>query len=91
MSLGYYFHPASMSTQQYDEIMKRLDAAGAGKPKGRSFHSAFSEGESVAVYDVWDSEADFEAFGKTLMPILAEIGVDPGQPSVVPMHNVLFG
>ncbi len=91
MSVGYYFHSPSMSTGQYDEIMKRLDAAGASKPKGRSFHSAFSEGANVAIYDVWDSEADFEAFGATLMPILAEVGVDPGQPSVVPMHNVVFG
>jgi hypothetical protein len=26
------------------------------------------------VYDVWDSQEDFDAFGQTLMPILAELG-----------------
>jgi hypothetical protein len=91
MSIGIYFHPASFSTQQYDETIKRLQAAGAGKPKGRIFHSAFGEGSSLSVYDVWESQADFDAFGTTLRPILTEIGVDPGAPDVVPMHNMIMG
>ena len=41
------------------------------------------------VYDVWDSQEDFDAFGQTLMPILAELGVDPGQPDVMPVHNIV--
>ena len=41
------------------------------------------------VYDVWDSQADFDAFGQTLMPILSELGVDPGQPDVMPIHNII--
>jgi hypothetical protein len=40
------------------------------------------------VYDVWDSPATFEAFGQTLMPILAEIGIDPGDPAVMPIHRL---
>jgi hypothetical protein len=30
------------------------------------------------VYDVWDSPESFRAFGEVLMPILADLGVDPG-------------
>jgi hypothetical protein len=41
------------------------------------------------VYDVWDSQDDFDAFEKTLMPILAEFGVDTGQPDVMPVHNII--
>jgi len=31
---------------------------------------------------VWDSQASFEAFGQHLMPILAELGIDPGEPRI---------
>jgi hypothetical protein len=41
------------------------------------------------VFDVWTSQAAFDKFGKTLMPILERIGVDPGQPSIMPMHKVI--
>ena len=91
MAIGIYFHPASLSTQQYDDATRRLELAGAGKPKGRLFHSAFGEGSSLSVYEVWESQADLDAFGKTLMPILAEVGIEPGTPDIVPMHNLIFG
>jgi len=89
MAIAIYFHPESMSAAQYDDVIKRLDAAGQGKPKGRTHHSAFGPDEHVMVYDVWDSQEDFDAFGQTLMPILAEMGLDPGQPDVMPVHNVI--
>jgi hypothetical protein len=41
------------------------------------------------VYDVWESQETFDAFGQTLMPILAELGVDVGAPDVMPAHNVV--
>jgi hypothetical protein len=91
MALGFYFHGPAVTTAQYDEAVRRLEAAGAGKPKGRLFHSCFGESGSLSIYDVWESQADFDKFGETLMPILAAIGMDPGQPDVVPIHNVIFG
>ena len=33
----------------------------------------------------------FEAFGATLLPIMAELGADPGQPMVMPVHNIIVG
>jgi hypothetical protein len=91
MSIGVYFHPASLTTQQYDDAFARLERAGAGKPKGRLFHSCFGESGGLSVYEVWESQADFDAFGKTLMPILAETGIDAGTPDVVQMHNMVIG
>jgi hypothetical protein len=29
--------------------------------------------------------------GETLIPILTELGVDPGQPHVAEVHNVIVG
>ena len=89
MAIAVYFHPESMNASQYDEIIKRLDAAGVGNPPGRSHHSCFGPPEHLMVYDIWDSEASFQEFGQKLMPILGEMGLDPGQPDVMPVHNVI--
>ena len=89
MAIAIYFHPPAMSAAQYDDIIKRLDAAGAGQSAGRLHHSVFGPPDHLMVYDVWDSAESFQKFGETLMPILGEIGVDPGQPEIMPVHNVV--
>lgn len=61
----------------------------AGNPAGRRYHACFGGGDKVQVFDVWDSQASFDAFGQTLMPILQSLGADPGQPMVAPLHNVI--
>ena len=91
MAIGVYFSPASMNVKQYEEAMKQLTAAGAGAPAGRTYHSCFGEADHLMVFDVWDSQASFDKFGETLMPILAKIGLDPGQPQIMPIHNVVKG
>lgn len=89
MSLAVYFHPEAMSAKKYDEAMARLEAAGQGRPKGRTHHSTFGSADALMVYDVWASQADFDAFGAVLMPILGELGIDPGQPDIMPIHNIV--
>jgi hypothetical protein len=89
MAIGIYFNPESMNATQYDEAIKRLEAAGAGKPQGRLYHACFGSGDKLQVFDVWESQATFDKFGETLMPIMKEIGLDPGQPMVEPVHNTI--
>src|SRR5438876_4478537 len=89
MALGFYFAPDSMSASKYDEIIRRLKAAKAAHPAGRSYHAAFGPSEKLQVFDVWDSQASFDDFGATLMPILQGMGVDPGQPMVAEVHSVI--
>jgi hypothetical protein len=92
MALGFYFAPQSFTPEQYDEVIRRLDAAGAGSPPGRSYHCAFSAGPGgVHVFDVWDSQEAFEKFGETLIPIMADVGTDPGEPMVAEVHNIIVG
>jgi hypothetical protein len=88
MAICIYFRPRSMTAGQYGEILRRLEAAGAGRPAGRLHHSCFGTGDSLAVYDVWESEEAFDEFGRTLMPILGGLGIE-GQPNVVPVHNMI--
>ncbi len=89
MAIGVYFSPAAMSAGKYDECISLLKKAGAGNPPGRSYHAAFGPSDKLMVFDIWTSQVAFDKFGKTLMPILQQVGVDPGQPAVMAMHKVI--
>jgi hypothetical protein len=90
MPIGIYFSPAAVSAAKYDECIKLLKKTGAGNPTGRSFHSAFGPKDKLMVFEVWSSQAAFDKFGKTLMPILQHLGIDPGTPAVMQMHKVIL-
>lgn len=89
MAIGVYFAPPAMSAAQYEDCIKRLKKAGAGSPPGRSYHATFGPPDKLMVFDVWTSQKAFDKFGKTLMPILQEIGIDTGPPQVMPVHRVI--
>jgi hypothetical protein len=91
MSFLVRFTPKEMSTTKYDEIIRRLEAAGAGAPKGRLYHVAFGDQNELRVSDIWDTRENFDAFGPTLMPILQEVGVDPGTPDFIDVYNIMPG
>jgi hypothetical protein len=91
MSLGFYFTPSEFTPEKYDETLAQLEAAGAGSPPGRIYHVAMESGGRIQVFDVWESQESFEAFGSTLMPIMTAAGVDPGQPMVSPVRNIIVG
>lgn len=91
MAIGMYFTPESFSKEQYDQSIEKLEAAGAGSPDGRLHHFALEFKDGISVLDIWESMEQFEEFGKTLVPILEELGVDPGNPYVQPVHNTIEG
>ena len=89
MAIGVYFSPAALSAEQYDESIKRLRQAGAGHPTGRVYHASFGDPTKLSVFDVWTSQAAFDKFGKTLMPIMQQLGLDIGAPQIVPIYKVI--
>ena len=91
MAISIYVNPASLTAAQYDDIGGRLDAAGAGKPAGRLYHACFGSGDKLQVFEIWESQQASDKFRETLMPILQEIGLDPGQLMVEPVHNLIQG
>jgi hypothetical protein len=91
MAISFYFGSATFTPEQYDAAIKQLDEAGAGAPAGRQYHVALETGGNIQVFDVWDSQESFDAFGATLQPIMAGIGADPGAPMVAPIHNIIKG
>ena len=91
MALGFYFTPTRFTLTEYDDVIGQLEAAGAAVPAGRLYHVAMETDGQISVFDVWDSQESFEAFGPTLLPIMASVGADPGQPMVAPVHNIIEG
>jgi hypothetical protein len=86
-----HFTPKGMNDDKYAEVMRRLDRAGAAAPPGRLHHACYGSKEALQVVDIYDTMASFEAFGKTLVPILASLEIDVGQPTIREVHNVVRG
>ena len=90
MSILVRFAPSgTTTTEQYDETIRRLEAAGDFPPNGLEYHVCFLQGGNVRVSEIWDSREQLSAFGERLMPSLAEVGIDPGQPDIFEIHNIL--
>jgi hypothetical protein len=91
VALGIYFVHEGFTPELYKKTIKQLEEAGAGKPKGRTYHCALESNGSIQVFDIWDTQEDFDAFGATLVPILSDLGVTLGAPMVATVHNVITG
>jgi hypothetical protein len=91
MALGFYFAHNGFTPDKYASAIKELDAAGVGSPKGRTLHVALESEGTIQVFDIWESQQEFDAFGTTLMPILGKLGVELNEPMVATVHNVIKG
>ena len=91
MAVGLYITNSGVTPEKYAEAIRRLEAAGAGAPDGRTLHVALETNGNIDVFDIWESQAAFETFGATLMPILAELGIEPHEPMVAQVHNTIEG
>jgi hypothetical protein len=83
------FTPTNVTTQQYDESLRRLKDGGDWPPDGLEYHVAFGSPSNLRVSEIWDSQEQFEEFGKRLMPLLADIGIEPGEPELLEIHNIV--
>lgn len=91
MAVVLRFTPTGLTKATYDECTKRLEQAGAGSPAGRLFHVCFGDQNNLKVSDIWDSRESFERFGEKLAPIAKELGIDPGEPEVIEVYNIIEG
>ena len=89
MAITLLFTPSAMNAGQYDEVITRLKQVGMFPAAGMISHVCFGSGNKLRVFDVWESQETFNEFGKALLPILQELGIDAGQPEVGEVHNIL--
>ena len=78
-----------VSTDQYDKSIRRLEESGDWLPEGLEYHVAFRSNGNLRVSEIWDSREQLDAFGERLMPLLAEVGIDPGEPEILEIHNII--
>jgi hypothetical protein len=90
MSIVVRFSPASLTTEKYDEAIRRLEEAGIFPPDGLDYHVCFGSDGNLRVSEIYDSREQFEANGERLMPILAETGIEfSGEPEIFEVHNIV--
>src|SRR4051812_15504793 len=90
MSIVVRFSPTALTAAKYNKTIQALEAAGNFPPAGLDYHVCFGSEGNLLVSEIWDSQAQFEAFGERLMPILAEAGIEfSGPPEIFEAHNII--
>jgi hypothetical protein len=83
------FAPASLTAEQYDEVVRRLTEAGVFPADGLDYELCFGSDPNLKVSQVWDSREQLDAVAERLRPILADVGINPGEPEVLEVHNII--
>jgi hypothetical protein len=91
MSIVVRYAPVPASTiEQYDEVVRRLQESGELPADGFDYHVAFHSDGQLLVSEVWDSPEQLEAFGKRVMPLLADAALEhTGRPEILQVHNII--
>ena len=87
--LARFTPAANVTTEQYDETIRRLEKSGDWLPKGLEYHVAFRSDGKFQVSEIWDSREQLDAFGERLMPVLKDVGIEPGEPEMLEIHNII--
>jgi hypothetical protein len=90
MAIVASFKVDHMTTSKYETVLRRLEAAGAGAPPGRLYHVSYGSHDGLQVIDVYDNDESLMNFGKTLMPILQEMGIT-AKPDVHQAYKIIKG
>ena len=93
MSILVRYTPASVTKEQYDESVRRMEAAakeiGDWPPDGFDLHVAFGTDGDIRVSEIWETREQWEEFGRRIMPFLADIEIDPGEPELLEVHHII--
>ena len=90
MSIVVRFTPTNVTSEKYEESLRRIKEAGEWPPDGMDYHVLFGSEGNLRVSEIWDSREQFQAFGERLMPILADIGIEfSGEPEIFEVHNIV--
>jgi hypothetical protein len=90
MSIVVRFSPTALTSEKYDESVRRLEAAGVWPPDGLDYHVCFGSEGKLLVSEIWDSREQLDAFGERLMPILGDVGIGfDRDPEIFDVHEVI--
>ena len=82
--------PQGFTSEKYDEIVRRLEAAGEGSPAGRLFHVSFGDKNNLRVSDIWDTHENFDRFFAVVGPMMPDLGIPAAEPEFIEVHNIII-
>ncbi|WP_439678922.1 hypothetical protein [Embleya sp. MST-111070] len=96
MPIVAVFDVPGMTRRQYEQSAEKVSGR-AGPVKNLSdwpvsgliSHTSAATPDGWLVVDVWESEEAFREFGKTIIPILEELGVPDPKPRIYQAHTVV--
>jgi hypothetical protein len=89
MSVVVRYQPVGLTRQQYDEVTRRIEEAGAWPPEGLQMHVLFGTEGDLKVSEIWESSEQLAAFSEQILPVLNEVGVQQaGEPQVFEVHQL---
>ena len=92
MSILVRFPSASMTTEQYEQVKKRVSENGPFPPDGMEYHVCYGPEGNRRVSEIWASREQFEAFGERLMPAIQEAGMAmESEPEVLEIYSQIRG
>ena len=91
MAITTVFELPGMTQQQYDQVLRNLEANGLGAPNGRLYHVASASGNGLLIVDVWESEELLGKFAEGLIPIIVAAGATPAEPRILQVYNIIKG
>ena len=81
----------TLTPAAYDQVVRCLNEEGVFPAEGPDYEVCFGSGDKLKVSEVWDTQEHLDAFVQRLLPILAEVGINPGEPETVEVHNIIKG
>jgi hypothetical protein len=78
MAIGIYLGPACMHADKYDDVIKRRETASSGKSAGRLYTWVSAPATAFKYSMSGNPGTPLTRSVRTLMPIIQEVGVDPG-------------
>ena len=90
MAILVMFEVSGMNSSKYDEAIRRLTEIGLRVPDGKMYHICYGDKQRLQVIDVFESQANFDALGPKLMPILQDMGIE-AKPTVFEIYNIIEG
>jgi hypothetical protein len=88
MAVLIRFAPDGLTSEQYNNVGKKLQDGGNWPPEGLLAHVCFGSSGNLRVSEVWESRGQLEQFGEKLMPVLQEENVNmSGEPEIIEVEG----
>lgn len=91
MAVLVRFSPRGLTSEQYNNVGKKLQDGGAWPPQGLLAHVCFGASSDLRVSEVWESRQLQEQFAAKLMPVLQGENVDfAAEPEFLDVEGYFF-